>query len=240
MWRQLFFELQNLNIYIVIMLALTVAGMVILLEKIITLTISQRLHYSVFVAKLKVMLRAKDWESALRFCDSHEKNALATLSSKAIESFLENPNNAQSTIEEEAASFIPQIESRLSILPALATSIMLIGILATVHGLWDVIYTAQETGGAGGINLLELGLSRCLAPTAFGLFACIILFLGNYFCVSIAERILNYLQQVSILLKNHLVSGAPAAVLKVAPVAPIHDKAIFKDKEKDQHEEEVI
>ncbi len=236
MWRQLVYEFQNLNPYIVIILCLSVIGLVILIEKIFSLAVTQRMNYRRFMVDLKTMLRANDWERAQRYCDEHKKNILAVMGSKSLESFLDKPSEAQHTIEEETAAIIPMVEARLSLLPAIATTILLTGVLATIHGLWDIVYTAQETGGTGGISLLELGLSRCLAPTALALGSCIFLYIGNFLCVSTAERIVGSIQQLGLLLNNYLIPEN-AATQGTPVIGPeVSDQIAVKE----SHEEEII
>ena len=90
------------------------------------------IDFSKFLSSLKKMISSEDYERAINFCKSVSKTSLPKITLRAIEASENDPTTVRGTIEEETIEFLPKIENRINTLPALATLIMLIGILGTI------------------------------------------------------------------------------------------------------------
>ena len=82
-------------------------------------------------------VQSDDLDRASSICKSESKTSLPFIGLKALEVNERDPATVRGTIE-ETIDFLPRIEARLSTLPALSTTILLIGVLGTIDGLWDV------------------------------------------------------------------------------------------------------
>ena len=77
-------------------------------------------------------------------------------------------------IEEETIDFLPRVEARLTILPSLSTTILLIGVLGTIDGLWEVFNSIEILDTSEKQARLANGITESLNPTTLGLIVCIV------------------------------------------------------------------
>src|SRR5690606_33629773 len=135
--------------------------------------------FNKFLNNLKKMIRAEDLDRAINLCKAASKTSLPMISLRALEAAETDPTSVRGTIEEEAIDFLPRIEVRLGVLPALATFALLVGIIGTIDRLWaafhsiDVLDTAQKQASVGH------GVAGSLSYTTMGLLICTLFLVGN-------------------------------------------------------------
>jgi biopolymer transport protein ExbB/TolQ len=193
MWGQLAHSFQNANNYVLVIAILGFIGTFIFLERMFMYWRVFGIDFKKFLSNLKKMVSAEDVDRAISLCKNVSKTSLPGIALKALEAAETDPTTIRGAIEEETIDFLPQIEKRLGVLPALALLIMLVGILGTIDSLWsafnavDVLDTAKKQAS------LAQGISSSLNPTALALVFGMFLLAGYHilrgFAVNITERI---------------------------------------------------
>ena len=143
MWNQLALSIQSGNVYTYLMLILGFLGTVLITERYVMLQVVYNVNFTKFILNLRKAIRAEDLDRAMHICKTDSHTSLPKISLKALEAAELDPTTIKGTIEEETIDFLPLLENRLSIIPMLATLILLMGILATIDGLWDA-FTSIE------------------------------------------------------------------------------------------------
>lgn len=227
MWTHLATELQLGNPYVIAMMALGFFGLTILIERFIMLQFVYSIDFKKFINSLKTSVLAEDIDRALQVCTRTSSTSLPLISKKALEAAEKDPSTVKGTIEEETVFFLPQIERRLSTLPTLSTMILLLGILATIDGLWSAFDSIVILDTAQKQARLSNGIAGSLNPTATGLLICMVFLAGNQVLRSLANRVVDQTQYGVTILQNLLVPqevatiGAPVVAAAPAPVAPV-------------------
>lgn len=237
MWTHLATELQLGNPYVIAMMVLGFFGLTILIERFIMLQFVYSIDFKKFINSLKTSVLAEDIDRALQVCTRTSSTSLPLISKKALEAAEKDPSTVKGTIEEETVFFLPQIERRLSTLPTLSTMILLLGILATIDGLWSAFDSIVILDTAQKQARLSNGIAGSLNPTATGLLICMVFLAGNQVLRSLANRVVDQTQYGVTILQNLLVPqevatiGAPVMAAAPAPVSPPPLAAVADDED---------
>lgn len=251
MWGELALSLKNGNVYMLIIAGLSFITCTIILERLITLQFIYNLDFPKFLTNLKKMVNSEDHDRAINLCRSASKTSLPKIALRALEAVENDPSTVRGTIEEETIEFIPRLESRLNFMPAIATTIMLVGILGTIDSLWwafhsiDVLDTAKKQAS------LANGIAGSLNPTAIGIISSMIILAAHQLLKSMSVRVIDRIHHGVTVLSNLLVpeevvattvvssaSGIPAASGGANPDA-IVDSGISEDVPPLNSQEEV-
>ena len=193
MWGELALSLQQGNAYVLSILALGFFATVIFFERFIMLQLVYHIDFSKFLTNLKKMVNAEDLTRAITLCKNTSATSLPHIASRALEAAEADPTKVRGTIEEEAIEFLPQIEKRLAILPAITLMIMLIGILGTIDSLWTAFQSVDVLDSAKKQATLARGIAGSLSPTALGLTFGMILLAGYHvlkgMAISLTDRL---------------------------------------------------
>jgi biopolymer transport protein ExbB/TolQ len=220
MWGELAFSLQSGNYYIIAIISLAFIGNVIAFERFIMLQFVYNIEFLKFLNNLKKMIASEDLERAINFCKSVSQTSLPKIALKALQASESDPFTVRGTIEEETIEFIPRVERRLGGLPAIATLILLIGILGSIDQLWwafhsiDVLDTAKKQAS------LANGIATALNPTALGLMVCMIILASHQMLKGMAISVLEHIHHGIAVLHNLLVPSDVAYVSQPAVVQP--------------------
>lgn len=224
MWGELATSFQNGNVYLLIMLGFMFIALTIIVERVIMLNFVYNINFTKFLGNLKKMIASSDLDRAINLCRSVSKTALPRIALKALEASETDPTTVKSVLDEESIEFLPRLESRLAVLPAVATLIMLIGILGTIDGLWgsfhsiDVLDTAKKQASLAG------GIAGTLNSTAMGLVCCMIILAAHQILRGTALRLTERLHYGVTILFNILVPKEVATTYVAA--APMSGAAI--------------
>ena len=204
MWSRLALSFQSGDGYVYTILFLTVVGFFVFFERIISLQVRFNMNFTKFLIDIKKALAADDLDRAMNICKKAGNSSLPMIALKALESAERDPTTVRSTIEEETIYFLPNIETRMTIIPAIATVILLIGVLGTIDGLWsafnsiDVLDTTQKQAS------LAHSIAGSLNATTMGLLSCLILLAGHQMLRGLALKITDKLHYGVTVLTNLL------------------------------------
>jgi len=219
MWSELATSFQHGNGYTYFMLGLAFLGTVIIFERFIMLQFVFNINFNKFLTNLKKMVRAEDLDRAINLCRNASHTSLPLISLRALEAAETDPSTVRGTIEEEAIEFLPRLEARLGVLPALSTLALLVGILGTIDSLWaafhsiDVLDTAQKQASIGH------GISGALTYTTIGLLVCMVFLTFHQMLKGLAIRLSERIQHGVAVLNNLLVPQEVAYMPMGAAVA---------------------
>jgi biopolymer transport protein ExbB/TolQ len=218
MWSQLAVSLQNGNLYLIAIIALGFIGTLIIFERLIMLQFVYNVDFKKFLNNLRRSVQAEDLERAVSICKNASYTSLPSIGLKALEALERDPHTVRGTIEEETIDFLPKLESRISILPALSTLILLIGILGTIDGLWAAFDSIEILDTSEKQARLANGIAGSLNPTTMGLLMSMLFLTGHQMLRGLAIRLTERVHYgVSVLI--NLLAPQEMATYVAAPMA---------------------
>lgn len=218
MWGELALSLKSGNIYMIIIMGMAFIACMMVFERFLMLQFYYNLDFTRFLTELKKMVRSEDYERAMNLCKTASRAGLPRIALRALEAAENDPTTIKGTIEEDVIDFLPRLESRLAVMPAFATFVLLVGILGTIDGLWwafhsiDVLDTAKKQAALAG------GIAGSLNPTATGLVASMLLLISHHFLKSMAVRIVEKVHYGVAVIYNLLVPEEITTVVAAAGV----------------------
>lgn len=220
MWAEIAKLFQAGDPYVYTIFALAFFGCMIFFERMIMLQFVYNMDFRKFLDNLKKSVRAEDMDRAVDVCKSASKTSLPLIGLRALEAAEVDPSTVRGTIEEEAMEFIPRLESRLGILPALATLVLFTGVLGTIDTLWhtfhaiDVLDTSQKQAVFGS------QISSSLGYTTLGLAICMFFLLAHHLVRGMAFKLVEKFHHGIAVITNLLAPADVAVVPAMAGVAP--------------------
>lgn len=227
MWGELALSLKNGNIYLIIIMVMFFISSIIMFERFIMLQFVYNIDFSKFLTNLKKMITSEDYERAMNLCKSASKTSLPKIALRALEAAENDPTSIRGGIEEDTIEFLPKIESRLSLMPAIATLIMLVGILGTIDGLWWSFYSIDILDTAKKQASLAAGIAQSLNPTSASLIASLLILASHQLLKGIAIKIVERVHHGIAVLHNLLVPEEVATYVAAAsaPAPEPRDKS---------------
>lgn len=219
MWGELALSFQSGNIYMLAMALLAFMASMLIFERFIMLQFVFNMNFGRFLLNLRKMLTSEDYERAASMCRSASKTGLAKIALKALEAAENDPTTVRGTIEEETLEFLPRLESRLALMPALANVIMLLGILGTIDGLWWAFHSIDVLDTAKKQAALANGVAASLNSTAMGLIVAMLILASHQFLKGVALFILERVHLGVAVLTNLLVPPEVATAYVTAAAA---------------------
>ncbi|MFW7378251.1 MAG: MotA/TolQ/ExbB proton channel family protein [Oligoflexus sp.] len=228
MWSQLAVSLQQGNPYLLTILIFGFIGCVILLERFIMLQLVYNLDFTKFLSNLRRSVQAEDLDRAVSICKNASTTSLPAISLKAIEAVERDPSSVRGVIEEETIDFLPKLETRISILPALATLILLTGVLGTIDGLWSAFDSIEILDTSEKQARLANGIAGSLNPTSMGLLISMIFLTCHQLLRGLAIKITERIHYgvsvlVNLLAPNEVATYVTANPIESAPASVARD-----------------
>lgn len=218
MWSQLAVSLQNGNAYLIAIIVLSFIGTMIIFERLFMLQLVYNVDFKKFLNNLRRSVQAEDLERAVSICKNASYTSLPSIGLKALEALERDPHTVRGTIEEETIDFLPKLEARISILPALSTLILLLGILGTIDGLWAAFDSIEILDTSEKQARLANGIAGSLNPTTMGLLMSMLFLTGHQMLRGLAIRLTERVHYgVSVLI--NLLAPQEMATYVAAPMA---------------------
>jgi len=145
----------------------------------------------------------------MSICRNASKTSLPAIGIRALEAGSLDPSSVRGVIEEETIDFLPKLESRIGILPAFATILLLIGVLGTIDGLWLAFRSVEVLDTTAKQAHLASGIANSLNPTSIGLIFSMIFLVAHQLLKGLALRLTEHIHYGVTVLTNLL---APAEV----------------------------
>jgi biopolymer transport protein ExbB len=222
---------QSGNPFLTAMLILGFIACVITFERIIMLQFVYHIDFHKFLSNLKKILSSDDTARAISFCKGVGNTSLPYIARRALEAAETDPTTVRGILEEETIDFLPRIDSRIGVLMAVSTLILLTGILGTIDSLWGTFHAVSVLDSAKKQASLGQEIASALNPAAFGILLSMLTLIGYYMTRSMAVRLTERVHHGITVLFNLLVPTdiggyMPVAMQATAPtVESISDNA---------------
>lgn len=216
MWGELARSLQQANGYTIAILAFGFLATIVFFERLIALQFIYHVDFGKFLGNLKKMVAAEDLDRAINLCKNVSATSLPHIALRALEAAETDPTTVRGTIEEETIDFLPRVETRLGLLPALTLLIMLIGVLGTIDSLWVAFQSVDVLDTAKKQATLAQGIASALNPTALALVFGMLVLAGYYVLKGVAVNLVDRIHHGVAVLHNLLV---PQEMMAFAPMA---------------------
>ena len=245
MWGELASEFQSGNMYVYIMLFLGLAITFIVFERLILLQGVYNVNITKFLKEIRKMVDAQDHDRARNYCKTVSSQSIPKIALSALEAHAQDPQTVKGSLEEATIEFLPKIEKRLSLIPAIATLVLLIGVLGTIDGLWGAFHSIDVLDTAKKQASLANGIAGSLTPTALGLLISMLGLAAHHFTKGVAIGLTERIHYGVTVLHNLLVpqevavaAFAGAGMMAQAPLDTGDMSADDDDDDDDDDEDE--
>jgi len=160
-----------------LILVALVAGIAIMIERFIYISMRNRIDSSTFVAKVVDLVRKGNVNTAVEYC-RRSKAALPRIVLAGLENYNGSPRDIQNALELAALTEIPKLEKRTPYLSMIANVATLLGLLGTIFGLIQSFQAVAQAEASQKAALLSAGISMAMNTTAFGLLVAIPCLIG--------------------------------------------------------------
>jgi biopolymer transport protein ExbB/TolQ len=189
-----------------IILAVSIIGFGVMIERFIFLFFKYNLNASAFMAQIQKLVIANNIDRAIKLCNAAPSAALA----KVIKAGLTRANKSeieiQNAIEEATLDVIPQIQKRTASLAAIANVATLLGLLGTIFGMIGAFESLDQAAADKRQEALGKNISTAMYTTAFGLIVAVPCLSAHIFLTNVTKKIINEIDQYSVKLQNLLIS----------------------------------
>lgn len=194
------------------LLLCSILGLTFIIERVISvIKLKPRIRVEQLVSRITEALRNDNIMEAVSICEEAGgplanvvKAGLLRYSQGMIEEQAVTKDDVSEAIDEATILEVPQLERNLVILSTIYQVSPLLGLLGTVMGMVRA-FTAIALKGTGDPQLLAGGISEALLTTVIGLFIAIVVMIAYQILVSIVDRHILEIQQVSTEIVNTLV-----------------------------------
>ena len=189
-----------------IILAVSIIGFGVMIERFIFLFFKYNLNASAFMAQIQKLVIANNIDRAIKLCNAAPSAALA----KVIKAGLTRANKSeieiQNAIEEATLDVIPQIQKRTNSLAAIANVATLLGLLGTIFGMIGAFESLDQAAADKRQEALGKNISTAMYTTAFGLIVAVPCLSAHIFLTNVTKKIIDEIDQYSVKLENLLIS----------------------------------
>ncbi len=191
-----------------VMLFFLVAGMAIIIERVIFLWARSNVNANLFMAEIRKLVSAGVCKKDIALCKAANGKALPKVVLAALleadkKEFVDY-RAVQNAVDEATLEIMPRLTKRIGYLAQLGNLATLSGLTGTVYGLIQSFEAAGATGG--GAESLSAGISVAMFTTLFGLMVALPNILGYTVLNAKANEIVDDIDEHSVKL-IHLLTG---------------------------------
>lgn len=216
MWAELAMSFKHGNNYVLTLFVIGFVAAVIFFERIVMVQFVYNLNFERFLLNIRRAIGAEDLDRAVSLCKNAGRTSLPLITLKALEAAEADPTTVRGAIEEETISFLPRLETRLNLLPALATLAMLVGVLGTLEGIWSTFHSVDVLDSAKKQATVAKGLASSLNPMAMGILVSALALFGQQILKGYAVRVIEKIHLGVSVLNNLLVPSETTAFVPIA------------------------
>lgn len=183
--------------FIIPLILIDIAGLGVLIDRFVLIVLGSKVNARPFMERVVSLVRAGKTEEALKLCADHQ-SALPDLGLVLLRSRSRDEAELLNIARAALLTATHPLTRRLSWLPALAKSALLVGALGSLAILY------QGWSSAAGSASSSPMLARAVPPVGVGLFTAIPLLLGHTYLNNESQKTLARLQEFSARLVNAL------------------------------------
>ncbi|MFT5430350.1 MAG: biopolymer transport protein ExbB [Myxococcota bacterium] len=189
-----------------IILAVSIIGFGVIIERFIFLFFKYNLNASAFMAQIHKLVIANNIDRAIKLCNAAPSAALARVIKAGLTRADKSEIAIQNAIEEATLDVIPQIQKRTNSLAAIANVATLLGLLGTIFGMIGAFESLDQAAADKRQEALGKNISTAMYTTAFGLIVAVPCLSAHIFLTNVTKKIIDEIDQYSVKLENLLIS----------------------------------
>tara|TARA_B100000674_G_scaffold452238_1_gene423600 strand:- start:2528 stop:3166 length:639 start_codon:yes stop_codon:yes gene_type:complete len=189
-----------------IILAVSVVGVGVIIERFIFLFFKYNINANAFMAQIQKLVMANSIDKAIKLCNAAPSAALARVIKAGLTRANKGTQEIQNAVEEASLEVIPYIQKRTNSLLAIANIATLMGLLGTIIGMIGAFSAMANV--APDKRQAELGknISLAMNTTAFGLIVAIPCMICHLILSGVTKKIIDEIDLYSVKLENLLIS----------------------------------
>jgi len=189
-----------------IILAVSVIGVGVIIERFIFLFFKYNINANAFMAQIQKLVMANSIDKAIKLCNAAPSAALARVIKAGLTRANKGTQEIQNAVEEASLEVIPYIQKRTNSLLAIANIATLMGLLGTIIGMIGAFSAMANV--APDKRQAELGknISLAMNTTAFGLIVAIPCMICHLILSGVTKKIIDEIDLYSVKLENLLIS----------------------------------
>jgi biopolymer transport protein ExbB len=216
MWAELALSFKQGNTYVVALFGIGFISAMVFFERFVMVQFVYNLNFDRFLLNIRRAIAAEDLDRAVSLCKNAGRTSLPMIALKALEAAESDPTTVRGAIEEETIHFLPRLEARLTLLPALATLAMMIGVLGTLEGIWSTFHSIDVLDSAKKQATIAKGLAGSLNPMAMGILISALTICAQQILRGYALRVIERVHLGVSVLNNLLVPSESTAFVPIA------------------------
>ena len=216
MWAELALSFKQGNMYVLAMFGIGFLSALVFFERFVMVQFVYNLNFNRFLLNIRRAIAAEDLDRAVSMCKNAGRTSLPMIALKALEAAESDPTTVRGAIEEETINFLPKLEARLTLLPALATLAMLVGVLGTLDGIWSTFHSIDVLDSAKKQATVAKGLAGSLNPMAMGILISALTIFAQQILKGYALRVIERIHLGVSVLNNLLVPSESTAFVPIA------------------------
>ncbi len=194
------------GIWMYIILATSIIGLGIIIERFIFLFFKYNINATAFMAQIQKLVMAGKIDHAIKLCNAAPTAALARVIKAGLTKANKGEIEIQNAVEEATLEVIPYIQKRTSTLQAIANIATMMGLLGTIIGMIGAFNDLATVSADKRQEALGLNISLAMNTTAFGLIVAIPCIAAHVFLSNVTKKIIDEIDQYSVKLENLLIS----------------------------------
>ena len=194
------------GIWMYIILATSIIGLGIIIERFIFLFFKYNINATAFMAQIQKLVMAGQIDRAIKLCNAAPTAALARVIKAGLTKANKGEIEIQNAVEEATLEVIPYIQKRTSTLQAIANIATMMGLLGTIIGMIGAFNDLATVSADKRQEALCLNISLAMNTTAFGLIVAIPCIAAHVFLSNVTKKIIDEIDQHSVKLENLLIS----------------------------------
>jgi biopolymer transport protein ExbB/TolQ len=194
------------GIWMYIILATSIIGLGIIIERFIFLFFKYNINATAFMAQIQKLVMAGKIDHAIKLCNAAPTAALARVIKAGLTKANKGEIEIQNAVEEATLEVIPYIQKRTSTLQAIANIATMMGLLGTIIGMIGAFNDLATVSADKRQEALGLNISLAMNTTAFGLIVAIPCIAAHVFLSNVTKKIIDEIDQHSVKLENLLIS----------------------------------
>ena len=216
MWAELALSFKQGNTYVLALFGIGFISAMVFFERFVMVQFVYNLNFDRFLLNMRRAIAAEDLDRAVSLCKNAGRTSLPLIALKALEAAESDPTTVRGAIEEETIHFLPRLEARLTLLPALATLAMMIGVLGTLEGIWSTFHSIDVLDSAKKQATIAKGLAGSLNPMAMGILISALTICAQQILRGYALRVIERVHLGVSVLNNLLVPSESTAFVPIA------------------------
>jgi len=200
-------------------LAISLLGTVLFMERGFDLYVLMRLNADGFMARILRAVEGQQYAEAIQLCNARSQHPLIAAIKAGLLRANQREKDIERAMEREMLSSLPRLGRRIGLLGLLANSATLAGLLGTIFGLIAAFNSVAMASAAERQSALAGGISQAMYTTAFGIAVALPLLFFHQFLSKRQEQIMMEIEAAASSLLVAM-AGNPSQGHNVSPLPP--------------------